>query len=75
MISTATVKFRDSHPDEFAVMSKISIPNKDMNAVLAWGEKNRASGAEMANYFMQTRRRLWQSWLPAEVVEKLESTL
>ena len=75
VISTTTVKFQESHPDVFSVVAQVSIPNKDMNAVLAWGEKNRADGAAMAKYFMQTRRRLWQSWLPAKVVEKLDGAL
>ena len=75
VIATATAKFKSSHPEEFAFLSKLSIPNRIMNAVLAWGEKNKAGGAQMAGYLLQTYRPLWQAWVPEDVAEKLDASL
>ncbi|MGI9409741.1 MAG: glycine/betaine ABC transporter substrate-binding protein, partial [Hyphomicrobiaceae bacterium] len=72
---TTTAKFKTSHPGEFAFLSKLSIPNRVMNAVLAWGEKNKAGGAQMAGYFLRTYRQLWQVWVPEDVAEKLDASL
>ncbi len=75
VISTVTTKFKDSHPNEFGALSKISIPNKVMNSILAWAEKNGASGPEMAAHFLRTQRSLWSQWVPEDVVNKIEAAL
>ena len=53
----------------------MSIPNRNMNAVLAWGEKNRSNAADMARHFLQTERPLWTPWVPADVVKKIDAVL
>ncbi len=75
VISTTTAKFKTSHPAEFDFLSKISIPNRIMNAVLAWGEKNKAGGAEMAGHLLRTQQRLWRAWVPEDVAGKLDASL
>ena len=46
VVSTVTTKFRDDHPAEFGALSKISIPNKVMNSILAWAETRMAEDAQ-----------------------------
>ena len=75
VVSTVTTKFKDAHPEEFGALSKISIPNKVMNSILAWAEKNNAGGPEMAAQFLRTQRSLWTSWVSEDVVNKVEAAL
>ena len=75
VLAVTTKAFADSHPDEFAFLGKISIPNDVMNAVLAWGEDNQAEGNEMAGYFIVNHEALWSSWLPVDVAAKVKAAL
>jgi glycine betaine/proline transport system substrate-binding protein len=75
VLAVTTKAFADSHPDELAFISNISIPNDVMNAVLAWGEDNQAEGNEMAGYFIVKHEDLWSSWLPADVAAKVKAAL
>lgn len=75
VLAVTTKAFADSHPDELAFISNISIPNDVMNAVLAWGEDNQAEGNEMAGYFIVKHEALWTSWLPADVAAKVKAAL
>ena len=75
VLAVTTQAFADSHPEEFAFLGNISIPNDVMNAVLAWGEDNQAEGNEMAGYFMVKHEALWSSWLPADVAAKVKAAL
>lgn len=75
VIAATTKAFANSHPAEFAFIQNISIPNAVMNAVLAWGEDNQAEGNEMAGFFVLTYQKLWSSWLPADVVQKVKKAL
>ena len=75
VLAVTTKAFADSHPDEFAFLGSISIPNDVMNAVLAWGEDNQAEGNEMAGYFIVKHEDLWSAWLPAEVAAKVKAAL
>ncbi len=75
VISTVTTEFKDTHPNEFAALSKISIPNKVMNSILAWAEKNNASGPQMAAHFLRTQRSVWSKWVSEDTVNKIEAAL
>ena len=75
VLSATTKAFADNHPEVFAFIRNVSIPNAVMNAVLAWGEDLQAEGNEMAGYFMVKHEALWSSWLPADVAAKVKAAL
>ena len=75
VFSTTTVKFKENNPEAFDFIAKMSIPNRIMNAVLAWGEKNGSDDAGMARHFLSTERPLWTPWVPADVVKKIDTAL
>ncbi len=75
VVAATTKAFADSHPAELAFLQKISIPNDVMNTLLAWGEDNQAEGNEMAGHFILNYDKLWSSWLPAEVAQKVKQAL
>ena len=75
VLSATTKAFADSHPEVFAFIRNVSIPNAVMNAVLAWGEDLQAEGNEMAGYFMVKHEAMWSAWLPADVAAKVKAAL
>lgn len=75
VVAATTKAFADSHPAELGFLKNISIPNRVMNAVLAWGEDNQAEGNEMAGYFIVNYENLWSSWLPADIAQKVKKAL
>lgn len=75
VVATTTAKFKRDHAEAFDFIAKLSIPNRIMNGILAWGEKNRRSAPDMARQFLRTERSLWTSWLPADAVKKIDAAL
>lgn len=75
VLATTTKKFADSHPKELEFIKKVSFPNDVMNAILAWGEDNKAEGNEMAGYFMQKHEDLWSTWLPTEIAANVKKAM
>ena len=74
-LAVTTEAFADRHPDEFAFLGKISIPNDVMNAVLVWDDDTQAEDNEMAGYFIVNHEALWSSWLPPDVAARVKAAL
>ena len=68
-------KLKKEAPDVAAFLSKMTIPNKDIEQVLAWGDTNHASNAETANYFLKHYPSIWTKWVPADAAEKIKKSL
>lgn len=62
-------------PDVVAYLRKQSLPNDVVNALLAWGDENRASSEEMAEQFFAEYQDVWREWLPGDVASKLASSV
>ena len=75
IFATTTTKFRDENPEAFAFIANISITNKVMNDVLAWGDQHQAKGPEMAGYFLKTYPDVWKQWLSDDVAGKVAAAL
>lgn len=66
---------KDDAPDVAAFLGKMSVPNDDMNQILAYGDDNSLSPDELASWFFRTYPQIWKEWVPAEVAEKVEAAL
>lgn len=71
----ATERLKADAPDVAAFLSRMSVPNDDMNAILAWGDDTRATPEETADHFFKTYPQVWTTWVPAEVAERVRASL
>lgn len=62
-------------PDVATFLSKMTVPNDDMNAILAWADDASASPGETADHFFQTYPQVWKTWVPADVAQRVEARL
>ncbi len=71
----ATEKFAQKSPEIMEYLNKRGFTNAKMNSLLAWMEDNQADG-EMAMYhFLENNKEMWQKWVSADAVEKIEEAL
>ncbi|MEZ5658381.1 MAG: ABC transporter substrate-binding protein [Burkholderiaceae bacterium] len=66
---------KEKSPDVFGYLSKMSVPNKVINSVLAWADDSSASPEEAAAYFLKNHEDVWSAWVPAEVAQKVKASL
>lgn len=66
---------KERAPDVAAFLGKMQVPNKDISAVLAWGDTNRASPDEVATYFLKNYDAIWSKWVPGDVADKVRASL
>ena len=71
----ATTRLRTDAPDVATFLSKMTVPNNDMNAILAWADDASASPEETAQHFFQTYPQVWKTWVPADVAQRVEAKL
>ena len=71
----AVSELKDKAPNVAAFLSKMQVPNAEISAVLAWGDDNKASPEEVADYFLKTYEVIWTEWVPAEVAAKVKASL
>ena len=70
---TSELAGRDGNVTQF--IEKYSIPSAALLEVLAWKEDQQADANQAAAYFIFNYEKIWQSWLPQEVLEKVEAAL
>ena len=75
VVVAAVTALRTDAPEVALFLSKLQISNATINRLLAWADDRSADGAEMAQYFLQTERAVWQKWVPADIAQNLEATL
>ena len=73
-VAVAT-RLKKSAPAVVEFLSKMRIPNKAMNEVLAWGDSNTASLKDTADYFFKTYPNVWTQWVPADAAEAIKASL
>lgn len=75
-IAVAVVsKLKTEAPAAAAFLSKMTVPNDDINTVLAWGDNNHASTEDVAVYFLKNYPQIWTKWVPADVAAKVKASL
>lgn len=75
VIVAVTTKLRDKAPNVAGFLGKLQVPNKVINKVLAWGDDNSASPAEVATHFLKTEEAVWTKWVPADVAGRVKASL
>jgi glycine betaine/proline transport system substrate-binding protein len=70
---TTELANRDAEVTDF--LEKYSIPSKALLDVLAWKEDQQADANQAAGYFIVKYEKIWHSWLPQNVLEKIEAAL
>lgn len=71
----AVTDLKDKAPNVAEFLSKMTVPNDVVNAVLAWGDDNSASPEEVAEYFLKNHEDVWTAWVPDDVAENVKSSL
>ncbi len=75
ILTVVTTRFAEDAPEAYGFVSSVSIPSDVINAVLAWQEDNQATAEDAALYFLETYPELWTAWVPAEVADRVKSSL
>ncbi|MBU1174741.1 MAG: hypothetical protein KKH72_05005 [Alphaproteobacteria bacterium] len=55
--------------------SKVAMDVGQINAILAWGDDNKADAEDTAINFLKTEEATWTEWVPADVAEKVKVAL
>lgn len=55
--------------------SKVAIGTEQVNALLAWGDDNKADAEDTAVHFLKDSQDVWTKWVPADVAEKVKAAL
>jgi glycine betaine/proline transport system substrate-binding protein len=66
---------KTSAPNVAAFLANLQVPNDVVNAVLAWGDDNKASVEEVTAYFFKNHEAVWSKWVPADVAAKVKASL
>jgi glycine betaine/proline transport system substrate-binding protein len=56
-------------------LGKVELSAGDVSAMLSWGEANGADAAETAQNFVATQEAVWSQWVPADVAERIKSSM
>ena len=62
-------------PEVMDYLSKRSMGNSELNAVLAWMTEEQATGEDGAYHFLKNNEATWQAWVSEKAAEKIKSAL
>ncbi|WP_169054296.1 ABC transporter substrate-binding protein [Nitratireductor sp. XY-223] len=71
----AVSELKEQAPNVAEFLSKMQVPNAEISAVLAWGDDNKASPEEVAEYFLVNYESIWTQWVPEDVAASVKSSL
>jgi len=75
VFTAVNTDFAQAAPTLVAFMSRMSIPQDEMNALLAhMGDSGDDSG-DVALWFLKNKTDLWSQWVPPEVAERVRAAL
>jgi glycine betaine/proline transport system substrate-binding protein len=75
ILTSVTTDFKDREPEVAEMLSKLTFKTSTMSALLAWMDKNNASGEEAAVHFLSNNRDEWSSWLNDSARKNLAAIL
>ncbi len=73
--TVVTDRFQKAGGPAVEYLNKRAWGNGTVNALLSWMSDNQASGADGAMHFLKTQPEVWSTWVPADVAEKIKSSL
>ena len=62
-------------PNVAAFLGKLQVPNASVNEALAWADDNKASGREVAIWYLKKNPQIWTKWVPADVAKRVQASL
>jgi glycine betaine/proline transport system substrate-binding protein len=75
ILTSVTTDFKDREPEVAEMLSKLTFKTSTMSSLLAWMDKNNASGEEAAVHFLSNNQDEWSSWLNDSARKKLAAIL
>lgn len=75
ILTSVTTDFKDREPEVAEMLSKLTFKTSTMSALLAWMDKNNASGEEAAVHFLSNNQDEWSTWLDDSARKKLAAIL
>lgn len=73
VLTVTTTRFAEAAPQAFAFVSNVSWSNRVVNALLAWKERQQATAAETAAYFIDNFKDVWTEWVPPDVAANVQA--
>lgn len=73
--SVVTATFRDAEPAAFDYVSKRKMDIGTINAFLAWGAENQATGEDTARHFLTENEAIWSAWVTPEAAAAVKAGL
>ncbi len=58
-----------------AFLGKLQVTNVSVNQALAWADNHRASGREVAIWYLKKNQGIWTKWVPADVAARVKASL
>ncbi len=63
ILTSVTTDFKEREPEVAEMLSKLTFQTSTMSSLLAWMDKNNASGEEAAVHFLSNNQDEWSGWL------------
>lgn len=75
VIIGAAAWLKKDAPNVADYFSNVAIATDQVNALLAWGDDNKADAQATAEHFLKDEQDVWTKWVPADVAEKVKASL
>jgi glycine betaine/proline transport system substrate-binding protein len=75
VIIAAAAWVQDEAPAVAEYLGNVELSAVEVSAMLSWGDENGADAAETAQNFIETQEGVWTNWVPADVAERVKSSM
>jgi len=75
VLTSITTDFKEREPEVAEMLSKMTFKTATMSSILAWMDKNNATGEEAAVYFLSNNSEEWSNWLNDSARKRLTNIL
>lgn len=75
VFTVVTDRFKKEGGPAYDYLAARGWSNDTVNGLLAWMSDNQATGADGARQFLRTEEAIWQTWVPADVAQKVKAAL
>lgn len=75
VFTVVTDRFKKEGGPAYDYLAARGWSNDTVNELLAWMSDNQATGADGARQFLKTQESIWQTWVPADVAQKVKAAL
>src|SRR5690606_13940280 len=75
VVTGLNAEFARQAPQLKAFFDKLSVPSPAIDDMLGWLENQGAEPEDAAQYFLRKYPDVWRKWVPAEVAERVQSSL